>query len=222
METKMRTNANELPEGFFFDHVENPLFGEYERIEDDYLGENDGYRDAFAFTRYDESQGGCAIGANVSLAVACPVFDAVTGAYSGQWKVGFTSVELDEAPIGDIAWYIGSMGRTSLSDFADMCGYMKNGNDIYAFPTWEQTLGELLCRGKLAEPGFEWMGCPSEKSAVALMNMVMKADLPVGFFEENLVCDHGYDLGSERVDAAARDAAAPERAGEEKPGAGER
>ena len=86
-----------------FHNISNPKwFGNWSRLEDDYLG-NGGtdIADNFTFSKMEKTGG--LFGSIISLATAFPACDPETGHATGAWKVACESIDLDEVPLSDIA-----------------------------------------------------------------------------------------------------------------------
>ena len=86
-----------------FHNISNPKwFGNWSRLEDDYLG-NGGtdIADNFTFSKMEKTGG--LFGSIVRLATAFPACDPETGHATGAWKVACESIDLDEVPLSDIA-----------------------------------------------------------------------------------------------------------------------
>lgn len=85
-----------------FHNISNPKwFGNWSRLEDDYLG-NGGtdIADNFTFSKMEKTDG--LFGSIIYLATAFPVYDPETGHAIGVWKVARESIDLDEVPLSDI------------------------------------------------------------------------------------------------------------------------
>ena len=86
-----------------FHNISNPKwFGNWSRLEDDYLG-NGGTDIADNFTFSKRVKTGGLFGSIISLATAFPACDPETGHATGAWKVACESIDLDEVPLSDIA-----------------------------------------------------------------------------------------------------------------------
>ena len=86
-----------------FHNISNPKwFGNWSRLEDDYLG-NGGtdIADNFTFSKMEKTGG--LFGSIIRLATAFPACDPETGHATGAWKVACESIDLDEVPLSDIA-----------------------------------------------------------------------------------------------------------------------
>lgn len=86
-----------------FHNISNPKwFGNWSRLEDDYLG-NGGtdITDNFTFSKMEKNGG--LFGSIIRLATAFPACDPETGHATGAWKVACESIDLDEVPLSDIA-----------------------------------------------------------------------------------------------------------------------
>lgn len=86
-----------------FHNISNPKwFGNWSRLEDDYLG-NGGTDivDNFTFSKMEKTGG--LFGSIIRLATAFPACDPETGHATGAWKVACESIDLDEVPLSDIA-----------------------------------------------------------------------------------------------------------------------
>ena len=85
-----------------FHNISNPKwFGNWSRLEDDYLG-NGGtdIADNFTFSKMEKTGG--LFGSIIRLATAFPACDPETGHATGAWKVACESIDLDEVPLSDI------------------------------------------------------------------------------------------------------------------------
>lgn len=81
-----------------FHNISNPKwFGNWSRLEDDYLG-NGGTDIADNFTFSKRVKTGGLFGSIISLATAFPACDPETGHATGAWKVACESIDLDEVP----------------------------------------------------------------------------------------------------------------------------
>ena len=81
-----------------FHNISNPKwFGNWSRLEDDYLG-NGGtdIADNFTFSKMEKTGG--RFGSIIRLATAFPACDPETGHATGAWKVACESIDLDEVP----------------------------------------------------------------------------------------------------------------------------
>ena len=76
-------------------------FGNWSRLEDDYLG-NGGtdIADNFTFSKMEKTGG--LFGSIIRLATAFPACDPETGHATGAWKVACESIDLDEVPLSGI------------------------------------------------------------------------------------------------------------------------
>lgn len=86
-----------------FHNISNPeWFGNWSRLEDDYLG-NGGtdIADNFTFSKMEKTGG--LFGSIVRLATAFPACDPETGHATGAWKVACESIDLDEVPLSEDA-----------------------------------------------------------------------------------------------------------------------
>lgn len=121
-----------------FHNISNPKwFGNWSRLEDDYLG-NGGtdIADNFTFSKMEKTGG--LFGSIISLATAFPACDPETGHATGAWKVACESIDLDEVPLSDIADMISSFDCETITDFR-----LFNTGAFDDTP-WQQALGELL------------------------------------------------------------------------------
>lgn len=85
-----------------FHNISNPKwFGNWSRLEDDYLG-NGGTDIADNFTFSKREITGGLFGSIIRLATAFPACDPETGHATGAWKVACESIDLDEVPLSDI------------------------------------------------------------------------------------------------------------------------
>lgn len=81
-----------------FHNISNPKwFGNWSRLEDDYLG-NGGtdIADNFTFSKMEKTGG--LFGSIIRLATAFPACDPETGHATGAWKVACESIDLDDEP----------------------------------------------------------------------------------------------------------------------------
>ena len=96
-----------------FHNISNPKwFGNWSRLEDDYLG-NGGtdIADNFTFSKMEKTDG--LFGSIIYLATAFPVYDPETGHAIGVWKVACESIDLDKVPLSDIADELSCLDCTS-------------------------------------------------------------------------------------------------------------
>lgn len=174
-----------------FHNISNPKwFGNWSRLEDDYLG-NGGtdIADNFTFSKMEKTGG--LFGSIISLATAFPACDPETGHVTGAWKVACESIDLDEVPLSDIADMISSFDCETITDFR-----LFNTGAFDDTP-WQQALGELLLRLRVEKDDYQWIQCPNSESAVNMMNMVMDAHMPKDFFD-GFVCGD-EEKGSEII-----------------------
>ena len=174
-----------------FHNISNPKwFGNWSRLEDDYLG-NGGtdIADNFTFSKMEKTGG--LFGSIVRLATAFPACDPETGHATGAWKVACESIDLDEVPLSDIADMISGFDCETITDFQLF--------NIGAFDDtpWQQALGELLLRLRVEKDDYQWIQCPNSESAVNMMNMVMDAHMPKNFFDDFICGDEEYGLNKE-------------------------
>lgn len=165
-----------------FHNISNPKwFGNWSRLEDDYLG-NGGtdIADNFTFSKMEKTGG--LFGSIIRLATAFPACDPETGHATGAWKVACESIDLDEVPLSDIADMISGFDCETITDFR-----LFNTGAFDNTP-WQQALGELLLRPRVEKDDYQWIQCPNSESAVNMMNMVMDAHMPKDFFDD-FVCD---------------------------------
>lgn len=123
-----------------FHNISNPKwFGNWSRLEDDYLG-NGGMdiADNFTFSKMEKTGG--LFGSIIRLATAFPACDPETGHATGAWKVACESIDLDEVPLSDIADMISGFDCETITDFR-----LFNTGAFDNTP-WQQALGELLLR----------------------------------------------------------------------------
>lgn len=159
-----------------FHNISNPKwFGNWSRLEDDYLG-NGGtdIADNFTFSKMEKTGG--LFGSIIRLATAFPACDPETGHATGAWKVACESIDLDEVPLSDIADMISGFDCETITDFR-----LFNTGAFDNTP-WQQALGELLLRLRVEKDDYQWIQCPNSESAVNMMNMVMDAHMPPDFF----------------------------------------
>lgn len=100
-----------------FHNISNPKwFGNWSRLEDDYLG-NGGtdIADNFTFSKMEKTGG--LFGSIIRLATAFPACDPETGHATGAWKVACESIDLDEVPLSDIADMISGFDCETITDF---------------------------------------------------------------------------------------------------------
>lgn len=164
-----------------FHNISNPKwFGNWSRLEDDYLG-NGGtdIADNFTFSKMEKTGG--LFGSIIRLATAFPACDPETGHATGAWKVACESIDLDEVPLSDIADMISGFDCETITDFR-----LFNTGAFDNTP-WQQALGELLLRLRIEKDDYQWIQCPNSESAVNMMNMVMDAHMPKDFFD-GFVC----------------------------------
>ena len=171
-----------------FHNISNPKwFGNWSRLEDDYLG-NGGtdIADNFTFSKMEKTGG--LFGSIIRLATAFPACDPETGHATGAWKVACESIDLDEVPLSDIADMICGFDCETITDFR-----LFNTGAFDNTP-WQQALGELLLRLRIEKDDYQWIQCPNSESAVNMMNMVMDAHMPKDFFDGFVCGDEEYGL----------------------------
>lgn len=171
-----------------FHNISNPKwFGNWSRLEDDYLG-NGGtdIADNFTFSKMEKTGG--LFGSIIRLATAFPACDPETGHATGAWKVACESIDLDEVPLSDIADMISGFDCETITDFR-----LFNTGAFDNTP-WQQALGELLLRLRIEKDDYQWIQCPNSESAVNMMNMVMDAHMPKDFFDDFVCGDEEYGL----------------------------
>lgn len=171
-----------------FHNISNPKwFGNWSRLEDDYLG-NGGtdIADNFTFSKMEKTGG--LFGSIIRLATAFPACDPETGHATGAWKVACESIDLDEVPLSDIADMISGFDCETITDFR-----LFNTGAFDNTP-WQQALGELLLRLRIEKDDYQWIQCPNSESAVNMMNMVMDAHMPKDFFDGFVCGDEEYGL----------------------------
>lgn len=174
-----------------FHNISNPKwFGNWSRLEDDYLG-NGGtdIADNFTFSKMEKTGG--LFGSIIRLATAFPACDPETGHATGAWKVACESIDLDEVPLSDIADMISGFDCETITDFR-----LFNTGAFDNTP-WQQALGELLLRLRIEKDDYQWIQCPNSESAVNMMNMVMDAHMPKDFFDGFVCGDEEYGLNEE-------------------------
>lgn len=180
-----------------FHNISNPKwFGNWSRLEDDYLG-NGGTDIADNFTFSKREKTGGLFGSIISLATAFPACDPETGHATGAWKVACESIDLDEVPLSDIADMISSFDCETITDFR-----LFNTGAFDDTP-WQQALGELLLRLRVEKDDYQWIQCPNSESAVNMMNMVMDAHMPKDFFDGFVCGDEEYGLNEEAHEMAS-------------------
>lgn len=180
-----------------FHNISNPKwFGNWSRLEDDYLG-NGGTDIADNFTFSKREKTGGLFGSIISLATAFPACDPETGHATGAWKVACESIDLDEVPLSDIADMISGFGCETITDFR-----LFNTGAFDDTP-WQQALGELLLRLRIEKDDYQWIQCPNSESAVNMMNMVMDAHMPKDFFDGFVCGDEEYGLDEEAHEMAS-------------------
>lgn len=180
-----------------FHNISNPKwFGNWSRLEDDYLG-NGGtdIADNFTFSKMEKTGG--LFGSIVRLATAFPACDPETGHATGAWKVACESIDLDEVPLSDIADMISGFDCETITDFR-----LFNTGAFDNTP-WQQALGELLLRLRIEKDDYQWIQCPNSESAVNMMNMVMDAHMPKDFFDGFVCGDEEYGLNEEAHEMAS-------------------
>lgn len=145
-----------------FHNISNPeWFGNWSRLEDDYLG-NGGTDIADNFTFSKRVKTGGLFGSIISLATAFPACDPETGHATGAWKVACESIDLDEVPLSDIADMISGFDCETITDFRLF------NTGAFDNTSWQQALGELLLRlrvekekkagNSMREPNFNCLG----------------------------------------------------------------
>ena len=103
-----------------FHNISNPKwFGNWSRLEDDYLG-NGGTDIADNFTFSKREKTGGLFGSIISLATAFPACDPETGHATGAWKVACESIDLDEVPLSDIADMISGFSIEQVKRFPEL------------------------------------------------------------------------------------------------------
>lgn len=168
-----------------FHNISNPKwFGNWSRLEDDYLG-NGGTDIADNFTFSKRVKTGGLFGSIISLATAFPACDPETGHATGAWKVACESIDLDEVPLSDIADMISGFDCETITDFRLF------NTGAFDDTSWQQALGELLLRLRVEKDDYQWIQCPNSESAVNMMNMVMDAHMPKDFFDGFVCSDWG-------------------------------
>lgn len=180
-----------------FHNMSNPKwFGNWSRLEDDYLG-NGGtdIADNFTFSKMEKTGG--LFGSIIRLATAFPACDPETGHATGAWKVACESIDLDEVPLSDIADMISGFDCETITDFR-----LFNTGAFDNTP-WQQALGELLLRLRVEKDDYQWIQCPNSESAVNMMNMVMDAHMPKDFFDGFVCGDEEYGLNEEAHEMAS-------------------
>ena len=180
-----------------FHNISNPKwFGNWSRLEDDYLG-NGGtdIADNFTFSKMEKTGG--LFGSIIRLATAFPACDPETGHATGAWKVACESIDLDEVPLSDIADMISGFDCETITDFR-----LFNTGAFDNTP-WQQALGELLLRLRVEKDDYQWIQCPNSESAVNMMNMVMDAHMPKDFFDDFVCGDEEYGLNEEAHEMAS-------------------
>ena len=180
-----------------FHNMSNPKwFGNWSRLEDDYLG-NGGtdIADNFTFSKMEKTGG--LFGSIIRLATAFPACDPETGHATGAWKVACESIDLDEVPLSDIADMISGFDCETITDFR-----LFNTGAFDNTP-WQQALGELLLRLRIEKDDYQWIQCPNSESAVNMMNMVMDAHMPKDFFDGFVCGDEEYGLNEEAHEMAS-------------------
>lgn len=180
-----------------FHNISNPKwFGNWSRLEDDYLG-NGGtdIADNFTFSKMEKTGG--LFGSIIRLATAFPACDPETGHATGAWKVACESIDLDEVPLSDIADMISGFDCETITDFR-----LFNTGAFDNTP-WQQALGELLLRLRIEKDDYQWIQCPNSESAVNMMNMVMDVHMPKDFFDGFVCGDEEYGLNEEAHEMAS-------------------
>ena len=120
-----------------FHNISNPeWFGNWSRLEDDYLG-NGGtdIADNFTFSKMEKTGG--LFGSIIRLATAFPACDPATGHATGAWKVVCESIDLDEVPLSDIADMISGFDCETITDFR-----LFNTGAFDETP-WQQAIGAV-------------------------------------------------------------------------------
>lgn len=180
-----------------FHNISNPeWFGNWSRLEDDYLG-NGGtdIADNVTFSKMEKTGG--LFGSIISLATAFPACDPETGHATGAWKVACESIDLDEVPLSDIADMISGFDCETITDFRLF------NTGAFDDTSWQQALGELLLRLRIEKDDYQWIQCPNSESAVNMMNMVMDAHMPKDFFDGFVCGDEEYGLNEEAHEMAS-------------------
>lgn len=132
-----------------FHNISNPKwFGNWSRLEDDYLG-NGGtdIADNFTFSKMEKTGG--LFGSIIRLATAFPACDPETGHATGAWKVACESIDLDEVPLSDIGDMISGFDCETITDFR-----LFNTGAFDNTP-WQQALGELLLRLRIEKDDYQ-------------------------------------------------------------------
>lgn len=180
-----------------FHNISNPKwFGNWSRLEDDYLG-NGGTNiaDNFTFSKMEKTDG--LFGSIIYLATAFPACDPETGHAIGVWKVACESIDLDKVPLSDIADELSCLDCETITDFR-----LLNTGAFDNIP-WQQALGERLLRLRVEKSDYPWILCPNSESAVNMMNMVMDAHMPKDFFDGFVCGDEEYGLNEEAHEMAS-------------------
>ena len=123
-----------------FHNISNPKwFGNWSRLEDDYLG-NGGTDivDNFTFSKMEKTGG--LFGSIIRLATAFPACDPETGHATGAWKVACESIDLDEVPLSDIADMISGFDcdtpwQQASASFYCACASRRTITNGYSAPT---------------------------------------------------------------------------------------
>lgn len=140
-----------------FHNISNPKwFGNWSRLEDDYLG-NGGtdIADNFTFSKMEKTGG--LFGSIIRLATAFPACDPETGHATGAWKVACESIDLDEVPLSDIADMISGFDCETITDFR-----LFNTGAFDNTP-WQQALGELLLRLRIEKDDYRCLRHPAHR-----------------------------------------------------------
>ena len=160
-----------------FHNISNPKwFGNWSRLEDDYLG-NGGtdIADNFTFSKMEKTGG--LFGSIIRLATAFPACDPETGHATGAWKVACESIDLDEVPLSDIADMISGFDCETITDFR-----LFNTGAFDDTP-WQQALGELLLRLPAKSCHFRHRG--DGKSRVSLPARLLEGRGDGGFLHRS-------------------------------------
>lgn len=131
-----------------FHNISNPKwFGNWSRLEDDYLG-NGGtdIADNFTFSKMEKTGG--LFGSITYLATAFPACDPETGHAIGVWKVACESIDLDKVPLSDIADDVlqdgGFRSDWGNPDYDPIGDFKETAGDEYRIPLLKVLLREQL------------------------------------------------------------------------------
>lgn len=180
-----------------FHNISNPKwFGNWSRLEDDYLG-NGGtdIADNFTFSKMEKNRRAFR-------------FHHQTGYRISRLRPGDRTCHRRlEGGLRVHRPRRGAAFRYRGHDFGFDCETI---TDFRLFNTgafdntpWQQALGELLLRLRVEKDDYQWIQCPNSESAVNMMNMVMDAHMPLDFFDGFVCGDEEYGLNEEAHEMAS-------------------